>query len=323
MKTADATRKIDRLLSSASTSARAPHLWAFTLALFFLLLSWRPLADLVNLALRDENSSHTVLIPLLSALVVWLERKRVFRSIRYSPAIGLPLLLSAVLLHYASPAFRLPGDDVNRLSIAIASLVLTWIAVFLLCYGVDSFKAALFPLLYLSLMIPIPPAAMYRLISFLQKESADTSYVLFRLLGIPVLRHGFVFSLPGIDLEVARQCSGIHSALSLFIAGLLAAHFVVPGRLKKICFVAAILPIAIFKNAVRIATLAWLGLYVNPAVFDSPLHRRGGIPFSVVALVLMGALIWILRRPFGSSRRGPFAPPPASPKPETTIELIG
>lgn len=310
MNTAEATPKIDQV-RLFGWLVRGPHLWALTLGLFSLLLSWRPLADLVNLSWRDQNSSHTLLIPFISAIVMWVERRRVFCSIRYSPAIGLSLLLPALLLRYAPAAFRLLVNDANRLSIAIASLVLTWIAVFLLCYGVESFKAALFPLLYLSLMMPIPPAAMDRLISFLQKGSADTSYILFRLLGIPVLRHGFVFSLPSLDLEVARECSGIHSALSLFITGLLAAHFVVPGRLKKVGFIAAILPIAIFKNAVRIVTLAWLGLYVNPAIFQSRLHRQGGVPFAVIALVLMGALIWILRRPFGSSGRGSVDRQPA------------
>ncbi len=170
-------------------------------------------------------------------------------------------------------------------------------AIFVLCYGISSFKAALFPLLYLILMIPLPLTVTAHLISFLQKESADVSYALFRLIGVPVLRHGFRFSLPGLDIDVAPQCSGIHSAMALFIAGLLAAHFLLQGTWKKVCFVLCIFPIAIFKNAVRIVTIAWIGIHVNPAVFQSRLHRQGGLPFSLVAFALMAALLWLLRRP--------------------------
>ena len=294
MTTAGATQTTSQATPLGAPPSRACHQWAFALWLVSLLLFYRPLAGLANLSLHDDNSSHLLVIPILSAIMVWIERKRVFRNARYSP-IGLMLLLAVLLLWCGFRILPIPSAD--RLSVDAALLVLTWIAIFVLCYGAGSFKAAVFPLLYLGLMIPIPAAATYRLISFLQRSSADTSYVLFRLLGIPVLRHGFVFSLPGIDLEVARECSGIRSALSLFIAGLLAAHFVLPSAWRKIWFVAAILPIAIFKNAVRIVTLAWLGIYVNPAVFQSKLHRQGGVPFSIIALALMFVLLWVLRRP--------------------------
>jgi exosortase/archaeosortase family protein len=108
--------------------------------------------------------------------------------------------------------------------------------------------------------------------------------------------------LPGVDIEVAEQCSGIHSGLSLFIVGLLAEHALLRDRWKKACFVLCIFPIAIFKNAVRIVTIAWLGIHVNPAFFHGPLHRQGGLPFSLLSLAMMAILIWLLRRPFALSR---------------------
>jgi exosortase/archaeosortase family protein len=107
--------------------------------------------------------------------------------------------------------------------------------------------------------------------------------------------------LPGVDIEVAEQCSGIHSGLSLFIAGMLAEHFLVLGTWKKACFTLCIFPIAIFKNAIRIVTIAWLGIHVNPDFFSGPLHRQGGLPFSLLSLALMAVLLWLLRCPFAFS----------------------
>jgi exosortase len=297
----DATRKIDPKalawwLSSRATHISAAFLWLLSLALF-----WQPWRSLATLSFHDENSSHILLIPIMSAGLIYLERRRVFKAPRYCPSIGIPLLLLTVVLWYT---LRTPLSSLNntdRLSVTASLIILVWLSVFILCYGTTSLRAAGFPLFFLLLMIPLPVALAEHTISILQKGSAETCYALFRLLGVPVIRHGFRFSLPGADIEVAEQCSGIHAGLSLFIAGLLAEHILLQDAWKKACFVLCIFPIAIFKNAVRIVTIAWLGIYVNPGFFHGPLHRRGGIPFSLLALALMGFLLWLLR-PIAFSR---------------------
>jgi exosortase len=293
-------------------SGRAPHDYAIILWLLSLLLFRRTLSTLASLSFHDELASHILLIPLISAFLIYLERKRIFRTHRYCPSIGAPILLLAVVVWYSLNALMssLNGTDhdTNRLSAAAISIVLAWIGVFILVYGTSSFKAALFPLLFLLLMSPLPVVVAEHVVSVLQKGSADTCYALFRLMGIPVIRHGFLFSLPGVDIEVAEQCSGIHSALSLFIAGLLAEHVILQGYWKKACFILCIFPIAIFKNAVRIVAIAWLGIHVNPDFFHGPLHRQGGLPFSLLSLVLMAVLLWLLRRPFASFQAAPIIP---------------
>ena len=82
------------------------------------------------------------------------------------------------------------------------------------------------------------------------------------------------------------------------IAGLMVMHLFLHENWKKACFTLCILPIAIFKNAVRIVAISWLGIHVNPGFFHGPLHRQGGLPFSLVALALMALLLWLLRRPW-------------------------
>jgi exosortase len=202
--------------------------------------------------------------------------------------------------------------NTDRLSADAALIVLAWIAMFIFFYGASSFKAAAFPLLFLILMSPLPVAAAEHIVSALQKGSAVTCYALFRLMGVPVIRHGFLFSLPGVDIEVAEQCSGIHSGLSLFIAGLLAEHVLLQGYWRKACFILCIVPVAILKNAVRIVTIAWLGIHVNPDFFHGALHRQGGLPFSLLSLAMLAVLLWLLRRPFASS--GTHHLSPASPQ---------
>jgi exosortase len=271
--------------------------WFLSLALF-----WQPLRSLAILSFHEELASHVLVIPLISGFLIYLERNRIFSAPRYCPALGLPVLLTAVALWTLLPHELSSLGTSDRLSVLAALIVLTWIAGFLFFYGTSPFQAALFPLLFLFLMSPLPMVLSNRLTSLLQSGSAAASYTLFRLIGVPVIRHGFLFSLPGCEIEVAEQCSGIHSGLSLFFAGMLAEYVLLPGTWRKACFTLCIFPIAVFKNAVRIVTIAWLGIYVNPAFFQGQLHRQGGLPFSLLALALMGVVLWLLRHPTKSFR---------------------
>jgi exosortase/archaeosortase family protein len=56
------------------------------------------------------------------------------------------------------------------------------------------------------------------------------------------------------------------------------------------------IPIMIFKNAVRIATLSLGSVYVDPSIIESRLHREGGIPFFLLALVLIYPVVRMLMK---------------------------
>jgi len=288
------TRRIEAAKSTLRSSGRSAHIYAVSFWVASVVLFWGAFSELVNLSFHDQRSSHILLIPFIGSILICLGRNRIFRALRYCPSIGLPILLVAALLWYAlrAPLFQL--NETDRLSGIAAVIFLVWIGGFILFYGIGAAKAAAFPLFFLLLMIPIPVGLAETMVSFLQRGSAETCHALFVLVGVPVVRHGFQFSLPGVDIEVAEQCSGIHSALALFIAGLLMQHFLVQGIWKKIVFILCILPIAIFKNAVRIVTIAWLGIHVNPNFFHGQLHRQGGLFFAVLAAAMLGALVWLL-----------------------------
>ena len=125
-------------------------------------------------------------------------------------------------------------------------------------------------------MIPIPEGILKPIVRFLQAGSAEVSYWVIRSVGVPVFRDGFLFTLPGLTIEVAEQCSGIRSGISLFLVGILAGHIFLKSGWRKLALAAAVVPITIAKNGLRIVTLSLLGAYVDRQVLRAPCTRPGG-----------------------------------------------
>jgi exosortase len=136
-------------------------------------------------------------------------------------------------------------------------------------------------------MIPLPSSWMDQIVAGFQHGSAAVSYQILRLSGIPVWRRGTLFSLPGLDFEVAPECSGIHSSLALIMIAIVAGYVCLRSGWARAALILLTIPIALFKNAVRIVVISILGAYVDRAFLDGPFHHQyGGLLFSVVAVVL-------------------------------------
>jgi exosortase/archaeosortase family protein len=59
--------------------------------------------------------------------------------------------------------------------------------------------------------------------------------------------------------------------------------------------VLAIFPVSILKNAIRIACLSLLAIHVDRGFLEGRLHHEGGIVFFLMALVVLGPLLSLLR----------------------------
>jgi exosortase len=280
----------------AGFSQTARVIAIFAIGLSSLLLFWPSLKTALGLALRDDRYLQIVLAPLMSSFLVFWQRTEIFSQARYSPRVGIPLLSVAVLLGLAS-AFHEPGSESAGLLLEILAMVLIWMAGFVLCYGVQSFWAALYPLCCLFLMLPLPPSWMDRINTVFQYGSAEGSYRLLRLSGIPVLRHGVQFSLPGLNFEIAPECSGIRSSLALLMVAIVAGYVYLRSPWARLALIFLTVPIVILKNAVRIAVISALGAYVDRAFVDGPFHHQyGGLLFSLLGVALFVLALTILQK---------------------------
>src|SRR5262249_16741384 len=187
-------------------------------------------------------------------------------------------------------------SELNQLSLCVFALILLWIAGFAFFFGRFALRRAIFPLTFLLLTIPIPDFLLEKTIYFLQKGTTEIAAVLFDWSGVPFLRDGFVFHFARVNIEVAKECSGIRSSLALIILAILVAHFYLRTLWRKVLLVVVGLFVMILKNAIRIVTLTLLASYVDPGFLYGNLHREGGVVFFRVGLALMVPLLWWLER---------------------------
>ena len=264
------------------------------LSLLWVIIFRVPLSALVHLMLRNEDYNYIALVPFISIGFLYLERRRIFTAPQYCPAIGLPLMLLGGLAYISSAVWSARPES---LSLAVLAVVLLCYGGFVLCYGPATFGRAAFPLLFLLFIVPPPGFVLDRAIGALQAGSTGASYWLFRMVHVPVLRQGFSLVLPGAEIQVAPQCSGIRSSASLLIAGLLAGHVFLQSTSRKTLLALCIVPIMIFKNAVRIVTISLLGVYLDRSYFSGSFHHQyGGLAVSALAVAILLPLIWILRK---------------------------
>jgi exosortase len=272
--------------------------WAFSVILFR-----EPLSNLLSLSFHDERYSYIALIPFVSLFLVYLDRKQKFLQPQYWPSAGLPLVLMGTAVYYIvneRTSFLSQGD---HLSLSTFAIVLVWIGGFALCYGPRTFSASVFPLSLLLLTIPLPTGTLQAAVIFLQKGSTEMADELFKLIGLPAFRQGFTFSLPGVDIKIAEECSGIRSSIALLLASLLAGHIFLQSGWRRVALVLFTIPLVIFKNAVRIVTIAWLAIYVNRGFFSGKLHHQGGLAFTVPDFAILVAFLLVLRQSETRSKR--------------------
>jgi exosortase len=278
-------------------SIENPRRWPFFgiwVALVLLVFS-RPLYGVYQLALRDDTYSYLFLIPPIFAWLLYLERKHPepAGSLAFWPAIT----IAAAAVSFA--VFSLQCRSCPRTSVLAlysCSVVLLSIAGFVLIFGRTKARASFFSLAFLFFAVPIPDFLLQRIIYWLQSGSARIAEVLFEISGAPVLREGFVFRLPKMSIEVARECSGIRSSMALLILALLVAHFAFRPIWKKLTFVFAGLCMMLIKNGIRIASLTLLANYVSPSFLLGPLHHQGGIVFFLIGLGLLIPVFRALRK---------------------------
>ena len=94
---------------------------------------------------------------------------------------------------------------------------------------------------------------------------------------------------------MAEGCSGIRSLMVLTLTAAILAHLTQTRIWKKLALFACAVPLAVFANSVRVASVILLAEYVNPDFAASLYHDYSTLVFYPLALGMLLLVAGLLR----------------------------
>ncbi len=196
----------------------------------------------------------------------------------------------------------------------------------LLHLGWEKSKIVSFPLTLILAIFP-PPNFIYQKISVtLKLASSQLGVFIMQLCGMSAYREGNVIDLGFTQLQVVDACSGLRYLFPLMLLGILLAYFYKEALWKKILLVISTVPISIFVNGLRIASVGMLYPVFGPKVASGFFHDFSGWFIFMVSLGILLFEMWVLKKIYpqmsaGDKEQGAGAEAEAgiiqNPKPKT------
>jgi len=255
-------------------------------AIAFGALFWQPLTTLVRDWWSDPDAGHGLLLGPLALALAW--RSGLARA-HPQPALGLVIVLAAVLLRYASDlAAELYAMRLSML-MAAAGVIVFW-------RGLPQLARWWLPACLLALSVPLPQVVLGTLAFPLQLKASQLGAALLAGRDVPVLLAGNVIHLPGQSLFVTEACSGLRSLTALLSLGLLIGGLWLRSPAGRVAILLAAVPVAILLNGLRIFLTGFLVYYVNPSLGQGLMHFSEGWVMFVLAFLILGGLAWVMAR---------------------------
>ena len=256
-----------------------------------------PLISLAWFAFHSALYSYVLVIPAVSLYFAWQRKDDVLASGGQTRnLVWWPLGAGIGLLLWYGSA-RLCGEQwatQDYLALTISAWLLLVGAICIWLFDTERLRALVFPLGFLVFMVPLPTIAEAQLETLLQHGSALAAQFFFTLAGTTVFVDGLVFQLPNITLQIAPECSGIHSSLALFITSIIAGYIFLQSPGRRTVLALAVLPLALARNGLRVFVIGELCVRLGPELINSYIHRHGCPLFFVLSLIPFFILLVIL-----------------------------
>ena len=290
------SRRFDyvKALQGTPGTRRLPgYAWAImaVVGVAFYLLYQINFSQLVHVWSTNPNFSQGFLVPVISALFIWLQW-HVLRELPVKPApIGLILLGFGVFAHVL---FSITGQEqFSDLSILV---VLFGLGLWLL--GWEQMKILWLPICFLMFMINPPQALYVKLTTPLQYLAASAGSHLLLFFGIHAYREATQIHIQVWDrwpsLDVAEACSGIRMLTAFFALAVALAYTTGRPMWEKFVLALCALPIAIFVNALRVTLTGVFFVTAGPEWARGSTHASLGFLMLIPAGLLQLGAAWFI-----------------------------
>jgi len=233
--------------------------------------------------------SHGWLVPLISGWLVYRRRDAIALCDWRPSRWGVPVLVISLLVHVLGTAWQVGFFSGFALLGVLAGLVLTLM-------GPDVLGQVMFPLAFLTFMVPLPEA-MVELVSFRMKLLvARASSFSVEMLGLAAVRDGSYVHIPSGTILVDDVCSGLKYLISLLAFGALYAHLAALRTWSKFALFLLAAPVSFAANIVRVTLMILAGHAWGIQAADQwYIHGALGFLLFITAFSMLWAAEWALR----------------------------
>jgi exosortase B len=247
------------------------------------LATYTPTArSLIDGPWQTEQEGHGPLIIAGALWLTWQAREKL-KTVDISPAPvpGWIILLVGLALMFVA---RTQGV----LTFEALSIIPTIIGCILISAGWPVLRTLAVPIGFLFFAVPMPDWVIDAATIPLKVLISDTVTEVLYAAGYPIAQNGVMIMIGTYQLLVKDACSGMNSIFALSAIGVFYAYaFRWDSKLRSLLLLAAIIPITIVANFLRVMALVLIAYHGGVDRLDGFLHDFTGIGLFVVALALL------------------------------------
>ncbi len=273
---------VTEVVHPAKSSLTKELLWPSVLAAACVVAYVPTILSLIDGPWQTEQEGHGPLIVAASLWLVWQSR----HSLRAVAAAPSPLAGWVTLLVGLALMFLARTQGV--LTVEVLSLLPVISGCVLLTGGWPLLRALAFPIGFLLFAVPMPDWLIDAATVPLKVLISDVVTRALYAAGYPIAQNGVMIMIKSYQLLVKDACSGMNSIFALSAIGVFYAYaFRWQEKLRSLLLLAAIVPITIAANFIRVITLVLIAYYGGVDLLEGPLHDLTGIGLFVAAVTLL------------------------------------
>jgi len=273
---------LSEALQQTKSSVGQGLLWPALLVGSFLAAYTPTVLSLIDGPWQTEQEGHGPLIIAAALWLVWQSREKLkVTTISPAPVVGWTTLLAGLVLMFL-------GRTQGVLPVEVLSVIPVITGCVLVSAGWPMLRVLAFPIGFLFFAVPAPDWAIDAATVPLKVFISDLVTRVLYAAGYPIAQNGVMIMIGSYQVLVKDACSGMNSIFALSAIGVFYAYaFRWENKLRSVLLLAAIIPITIAANFIRVVALVLIAYYGGVDLLEGTLHDLTGIGLFVVAVALL------------------------------------
>jgi exosortase len=244
-------------------------------------------ADVLRIAIKDEESSQLWLVPIAVTWLLWVRRGRFRHCKPRGFWIGPPIAAFAAVVYLIGKIVLIQSPWHGGAVLLVVSCLIT-------AFGREMLRDFFVVFVALLFMIPVPGPIRQRVALPLESATAHVTQQVSELVGMDVEQTGNLLRINGVDVTVGEACNGMRLTFALLMVSFVFA-FSAPLRTYVRILLLLFSPVsAVLCNVIRLVPSLWVYGHYS-AQTAQMFHNLTGWVMLVVAFLLLLGIIRLLR----------------------------